>query len=744
MQKGRILFLIFFSLNVFLSAATLQDLNNYAQKQEENPPIQGKDLLTPDYTKFYKSQIGNFFVRKFNQLFEFFHLKKKPFCNLKDFKRLLETLIQGKERGDFIYKFTPKIGSKFVIWGDLHGAFHSLIRDLDKLKELKIIDGNLKISEGYNFIFNGDVINRAAYSLETLYLVMILIHKNPNKIFYLRGNHEIKQNWYRYGLKRELDIKSQFLTEEEQKKLYKDIDFFFNTLSTALFLKVQNEINYVCISHYGLSENELKLEKLSKFLSHNISSQKIENLNLNNANDSNGFVNIDVVIKGIGKSESYFLTNGLSMLLPDKGATAWALFSSPTTVHKKIFKFFDDAFSIVEVGKDIYNWKISSYIRDTRKKKSDFVVKSYYLVSGQTTEKPPCDGNIKIGSMMDLTKVNLADGNQVFQGIGLRVNQENQNGGVNKKYIKFIALNDSYEPVLAAENTEKFLNDYKTDILISPNGSPSLQSYLNFVKDKKFLVLFPITGSGVFRKPELNNIIHLRASYPQESKALMEYAIKNFNTKRVAIFYQNDIAAFDSVESAKEVLSQNKITEVITIPYERELVDFSEAAKKILSFKPNVILLLPITSAAIKLIQQIGADNLIKTNILAWSDMASIEFEEFMKSKGLKFTVAQIIPDLKSSNLEIVKDYRKESKKNEFSLDSFALESYIGASVFIDVVKQLKEPITKKIVLEKIKNIKNYNFKGIRLNFNPQTNALANNLWIVTENNKRILWEGKK
>ena len=72
MQKGRILFLIFFSLNVFLSAATLQDLNNYAQKQEENPPIQGKDLLTPDYTKFYKSQIGNFFVRKFNQLFEFF------------------------------------------------------------------------------------------------------------------------------------------------------------------------------------------------------------------------------------------------------------------------------------------------------------------------------------------------------------------------------------------------------------------------------------------------------------------------------------------------------------------------------------------------------------------------------------------------------------------------------------------------------------------------------------------------
>lgn len=35
-------------------------------------------------------------------------------------------------------------------------------------------------------------------------------------------------------------------------------------------------------------------------------------------------------------------------------------------------------------------------------------------------------------------------------------------------------------------------------------------------------------------------------------------------------------------------------------------------------------------------------------------------------------------------------------------------------------------------------NIKNYNFKGLKLNFNPETRTLSTSIWIKTRENKYI------
>jgi len=246
--KFYLIFLILFCFPTFVltnNFANLGEIQKYAKQKDEFPPIDNLDRLKPDYSSLYQKENGGFFKKNYNKILRFFRLKEKPIWSAKYFKSMLTDLTRKREldsfTDDFIIKFTPKAGSRIIIWGDLHGAFHSFSRDLEKIKQLKIINEQLKIikSDDY-FVFNGNLIDQSPYSMETLTLALKLMEVNPGKVFYLRGTHESKEHWHNFGLKRELQIRAKNLSSEEIP-LSSLINRFFNTLPLALFLKFGNK-----------------------------------------------------------------------------------------------------------------------------------------------------------------------------------------------------------------------------------------------------------------------------------------------------------------------------------------------------------------------------------------------------------------------------------------------------------------------------------------------------------------------
>jgi branched-chain amino acid transport system substrate-binding protein len=742
MKKLTLLFIGLAFISTIYAQQTLKELNSYAKDNIEYPASDNNDLLNPDYTKFHQSQAKGFFGRNVDGFLSFIRLKSKPVGNINEIKKLLDKITKDKERGDFIYKFTPKVGYKFVIWGDLHGAFHSLVRDLEKLKKLKIIDDNLKISDGYSFVFNGNVIDRSPYIVETLYVVMLLIDRNPEKVFYVCGNHEGKHLWYSHGLKREIDLKTKNNTKKEKESLLKEMNAFFEHLPLALFLKVINKDEFICISHLGLEENKLKEKYFADFLK-NGDSQQHNKFDLSKADATNNFANIEVIIKGQKENSTYKPKDGLNLVPPDLGSTAWSVFSSPTISSQKNYSFFYDSFAIVDVGKDIYNWKISSYYKDIRTKKG-FEEKSYYLVSTQSTAKPPCDGFISVGSSLDLSNTIGVYGVNSLKGLFARIERENRKGGIDKKYLKLIVLDDKYKAIVAKENIKTLLDKYKTDIILIPQGSATLQSYLSLVKDKKVLVLFPETGAEMFRSADLQNIVNFRASYSDEATALVDYAIKVLKKNRLAFFYQDDAYGKGSFLTAKKIITKHKIKDYIGLPYLRGMVDFKEIVEKIKSFEPSSIFLFSVTSSAMSLIRQMEIKNLVGTDIIVNSILTTAELNSFVKAKGLNLISSHVMPNIQTSSLEIVKEYKRNSNKLGYPLDPFGLEGYIGASLFIDILKKIDEKPTKENIIKYIEGIKNYKFKGLELNFNPKDRQLANYVWIESAKGDWKRWKGNE
>lgn len=82
-------------------------------------------------------------------------------------------------------------GADVIIFGDLHGSVHSLMRDLEKLRELGFIDNSFKLVRPQTYLlFLGDYIDRGIYGTEVVYTLSRLKIANPHQVVLVRGNHE--------------------------------------------------------------------------------------------------------------------------------------------------------------------------------------------------------------------------------------------------------------------------------------------------------------------------------------------------------------------------------------------------------------------------------------------------------------------------------------------------------------------------------------------------------------------------
>lgn len=82
-----------------------------------------------------------------------------------------------------------------VVVGDLHGQFFDLLR---------IFDRTGKVSESNPYLFNGDFVDRGAFSLETILLLFALKLRFPRAVLMNRGNHEAADLNLRYGFAAEI------------------------------------------------------------------------------------------------------------------------------------------------------------------------------------------------------------------------------------------------------------------------------------------------------------------------------------------------------------------------------------------------------------------------------------------------------------------------------------------------------------------------------------------------------------
>jgi len=361
--------LIGFTLSVHgVGFQTLQDMQHYASRMPEYPDIDNTNWLQPDFSSFYSKYTTSWL----DSILTFLKFKERPIWSARYFKKVLLELIERREKdgytGRHIIHITPKPGDRFIIWGDIQGAFHSLVRDLIELERRGIINNNLEIVQPYfSFIFNGNVVDRSPYILETLTVVIQLMKKNPYHVFYIRGMDEDKENWYDFGTKVELQAKAGAVSSEDPP-LNTEMKRFFNTLPLALYLiadRKKDSIEVVRITNLVGETDEVDENQVGGFFETLDASRPVI-YKLFDRKPTTKKIEIVGVIKGEDRTHHYTQTKGLVRLNFQEGGIAWSLLSSPTSTYRNLYNFFWDAFSLLRVKEYLDDWTISLYSQDVR------------------------------------------------------------------------------------------------------------------------------------------------------------------------------------------------------------------------------------------------------------------------------------------------------------------------------------------------------------------------------------------
>jgi ABC-type branched-subunit amino acid transport system substrate-binding protein len=573
--------------------------------------------------------------------------------------------------------------------------------------------------------------------METLSLIAQILKENPEQALYIKGNHESNSYWRNFGLKQELRIRASQI-DDAFIPCNELVEGFFSTLPKTFCINTKsNQDHFIVFSFDGIDQPYLK-----KF---NLSDQKKIRFE-NHDTITIPFPQIGSTVQAVISTEEWRkhhrIKYGLGLQDQTFGATTWAVLSSPIEIHRAYYNFHNDAFAKIIVDPiDIRKSTIQLYTHMLENKALQFdKTESYNLITGRPLSHPqpePQGSDIVLGSNLSLIQGVPIMSGRLKTGMSIAINEQNQQGGINGRHIKFFPLNDDYTPYRTRRNVEFYLKNNITDILIGSTGSPTLEALTNFLKEKSIAVIGPITGDPIFLNPELKGLINVTGSYDVEVEAHLTSLITEQSAKNFAFFYQ--IEGLSNVMKLMEkILQKNGITKWVEIPYTKGTIDFKFAAEKLRRSQVDAIGILGISQAGQSFIKEVGLEYLSTKKLFGHSFLGDASFHEFIKQKGISIQLTTRVPNATTSKLKLVQEYREAMKKNDALFDADSLEGYIVARLTIDLMKKCGTVINKDTILEQAESLKNFDLGDLTLNFDEKTRTLSNTIWLERPHEETI------
>ncbi len=343
---------------------------------------------------------------------------------------------------------------------------------------------------------------------------------------------------------------------------------------------------------------------------------------------------------------------------------------------------------------------------------------------------------IRVGGVMDLK------GDSRGLGEGMRNGIEAAFKGVTVKgrRLEFVPLNDNYSPPKTIESTVRLL-EQGVFVMLGNVGTPTAKVSLPILAKSKVPAVGFFTGAGILR-PGVGDIINFRASYVQETAAVIESALEaGLKTTEICAFVQNDAYGMAGVAGIKRALSGREGTEAI-IPlldelmamegespprnnvgpvgvYQRNTLYSRDGYESLKNWEAA-------TGTKCRLVVSVGTYTAIARFaayarnkgddwfVSAVSFTGADNFKQALHTYDVKDRVimTQVVP-LLDSNLPIVSQAR-EALGNEFGYVS--LEGYIVGKLFIAAVDSIKGPVTRENFLKAIRG-KKFNIGGLEMDF---------------------------
>ena len=302
----------------------------------------------------------------------------------------------------------------------------------------------------------------------------------------------------------------------------------------------------------------------------------------------------------------------------------------------------------------------------------------------------------------------------IGKSIGAYFDKVNAEGGINGRKVKYISLDDGYNPAKTVEQARKLVEQEEVLLIFQPLGTPSNSAIHKYMNDKKVPHLFVATGATKWGDPKnFPWSMGFQPSYQSESKVFAAHLLETKPNAKVAILYQNDDYGKDYLKGFEDGLGDKAKTMIVSkLTYEvtDPTVDSQMVSLKASGADTFFNITTPKFAAqAIKKAAELGWKPTHYLNSVS-SSVGSVLTPAGLEASTGIFT-AGYIKDPTDPQFQKGKEwddwvgYMKKFHPTGAMNDNFNVYGYTVAQLMVQVLKQAGDDLTRANVMKQAANL---------------------------------------
>ena len=311
---------------------------------------------------------------------------------------------------------------------------------------------------------------------------------------------------------------------------------------------------------------------------------------------------------------------------------------------------------------------------------------------------------------------------EASDGAKLYIDMVNTKGGVNGQKIELIALDDKFDPKLAAENARKLIEENNVLALFLNRGTPHTEAIIPLLDKHGVPLVGPSTGAMVLHQPVRKHVFNVRATYQREAEKAMTH-LASMGMTRIAVVYSDDSFGADGVIGAQKGLVASKLTPVVLEKFNRAKPEFAPIATKLATANAQAVLMIASGTAVA------DAGNAFRAagstaQIVTLSNNASTGFIKSLGANARGMIVTQVYPNERAMTYAMVKEALDLAKAKGLSEVSPAmLEGFAAAKVLVEGLKRAGPKPTREKVHAALESLRKFDLGGLEISYGPDDHS---------------------
>jgi ABC-type branched-subunit amino acid transport system substrate-binding protein len=339
---------------------------------------------------------------------------------------------------------------------------------------------------------------------------------------------------------------------------------------------------------------------------------------------------------------------------------------------------------------------------------------------------------IRIGQSCALTGPVMGLGTAMRDGARLYFAYINSQGGIHGRKINLITLDDGYNPETCKTNTETLIRKEKVFLLFGYVGTPTTQAALPLLRETGTPLFAPVTGAEMFRNPVSREVFNIRASYFQETEAMVDRLIHDRQLRRIAVFYQNDAYGEDGLNGVRRATAKYGLSPVATVSYDRTQPEMNTALALLMKENPDAVILVGSTEPCAQLISGMRAAG-SEALFLNVSVVNGDHLARQLANDGVGVVVTQVVPFPFYKRIPVVAEYNRLAA--ELSPDtepSFAgMEGFMAAKALCRVLEESPPTLTREDFIQTAQTQTDTDIGGFTFSFSQDLRQGGNLVYLT-------------